>query len=87
MSKYRNKKKGAKPAQPKLKTPVFNYNCTCHDQKANKKPCVVDHATQFSDRNKLEHSLGTWNCALTGKKCKVSRTRVKVEIPESLVAA
>ena len=79
MSKYRNKKKGGKPAPMKLDAPVFNYNCQCHDLRASKKPCVIDYATQFSDRNKLEHSLGTWTCAVTRKKCAVNRTRNKVE--------
>ena len=84
MSNYRNKKKqkGARVAPRKLDAPVFNYNCTCHDLKANKKPCLVDVATQFSDRNKLEHSLGTWNCQVTRKACKVNRTRNKTEEPE-----
>jgi hypothetical protein len=39
----------------------------------------VDAATQFSDRNKSEHSLGTWTCAIDRKKCKVNRTRNKQE--------
>jgi len=81
VSNYRNKKKqkGAKVAPRKLGAPVFNYNCQCHDTKANKKPCVLDAATQFSDRNKLEHSLGTWTCAISRKACKVNRTRNKSE--------
>lgn len=79
MSKYRNKKKGVKVAPRKLGAPVFNYNCQCHDVKASKKPCIADVATQFSDRNKLEHSLGTWACGITRKKCKVNRTRNKQE--------
>jgi hypothetical protein len=88
MSKnYRNKKKGVRVAPRKLGAPVFNYNCVCHDIKASKKPCVVDAATQFSDRNKLEHSLGTWTCAITRKACKVNRTRNKVEEPETEQAA
>jgi hypothetical protein len=88
MSKYRNKKKDVKPApKRKLDAPVFNYNCQCHDIKASKKPCVVDTATQFSDRNKLEHSLGTWTCAISRKACKVNRTRNKVEEPETEQAA
>ena len=89
MSNYRNKKKqkGAKVAPRKLGAPVFNYNCQCHDTKASKKPCVIDDATQLSDRNKLEHSLGTWNCAITRKACKVNRTRNKVEEPEQEQAA
>ena len=78
-SKYRNKKKGVKSAPRKLDAPVFNYNCHCHDLKASKKPCVIDHDTPFSDRNKSEHSLGTWTCAITRKKCKVNRTRNKQE--------
>ena len=80
MSKYRNKKKkGSNPAPKKLDAPVFLYNCQCHDTKASKKPCVIDDATQLSDRNKLEHSLGTWTCAITRKACKVNRTRNKEE--------
>lgn len=84
MSNYRNKKKkGVKVAPRKLDAPVFNYNCQCHDITASKRPCVVDVGTQFSDRNKLEHSLGSWTCAITRKKCKVNRTRNKAEEPAS----
>lgn len=87
MSKYRNKKKGVKVAPRKLGAPVFNYNCQCHDVKASKKPCIADVATQFSDRNKLEHSLGTWTCSITRKKCKVNRTKNRPEIDEAEKAA
>ncbi len=78
-SKYRSKKKGAKSVPRKLGTVVFQYNCQCHDVRANKKPCVIDFDTPFEDRNKLEHSLGTWRCAVTNTSCKVSRTRKKAE--------
>ena len=79
MSNYRNKKKGVKGTAKKLGDPVFLYTCHCHDEKAGKKPCSIDSDTQFSDRNKPEHSLGSWTCKLTGKKCKVNRTKNKVE--------
>jgi hypothetical protein len=78
MSKYRNKKKGARIAPRKLDAPVFLYNCQCHDTKASKKPCVIA-AVRFPDRNKLENSLGTWTCAISRKACKVNRTRNKQE--------
>lgn len=82
-SKYKSKNKGGKPVAPKRKlaTPVYTYECLCHGVQAKKKPCVIDDATEFSDRNKAEHSLGTWNCQVTRKACKVSRTKYKVEEP------
>jgi hypothetical protein len=87
VSNYRNKKKkGVRVASKRLGDPVFQYNCHCHDVKASKKPCIVDSDTQFSDRNKLEHSLGTWTCAITRKSCKVNRTRNKQEETEQVSA-
>jgi hypothetical protein len=78
-SKYKDKRKGRdnKPVPKKkpLGEPVFIYTSVCHGVRANKKPCIVDVATQFSDRNKAEHSLGSWNCTFCRKKCSVTRKK------------
>jgi hypothetical protein len=90
-SKYKDKqKKGFKPVpKKKLGEPVFVYTSVCHGVRANKKPCVIDDATQFADRNKSEHSLGTWNCTLCRKACKVTRkpNKAEVEVIDGEVAA
>lgn len=78
-SKYKGKQKGKQPAvvaKPvKKEPPVFDYPCECHGLPAKKKPCVIDRATEFKDRNKIEHSLGTFTCRVTGRKTKVSRVK------------
>ena len=83
MSNYKAKQKFKKPTGAvtpvKKVPPVFSYPCDCHGVPANKPPCAIDKASEFKDRNKLEHSLGTWNCSITRKACKVSRTKYKEE--------
>lgn len=76
-SKYKNKKNA--PIPRKLGKPVFSYTSDCHSAPASKRPCLVDDGTKFEDRNKLEHSLGTWKCSICRKTCKVSRSKNKVE--------
>lgn len=64
--------------------PVFSYTSVCCSMPASKKPCAIDGSVEFADRNKLEHSLGTWNCTKCRKKAKVTRSKNKVE--ESKIA-
>jgi hypothetical protein len=85
MSSYKQKQKGKQKFSPavlkpfKKVPPVFDYLCECHGLPAKKKPLTIDKATDFKDRNKLEHSLGTFNCSVTRKKVKVSRVKHKEE--------
>lgn len=79
-SKYQKKQNGrGKPVVPPVKlkkeSPVFDYTSVCCQSPAKKKACVIDKALDFKDRNKLEHSLGTWNCTNCRKACKVTRAK------------
>jgi hypothetical protein len=81
MSKYSQKKKPILNRGPvsKKEPPVFDYTSACCSAPARKKACVIDKAVELKDRNKLEHSLGTWNCANCRKACKVTRSKHKAE--------
>ena len=73
----KRKKKAVRKTTPG--EPVFVYTSQCCHEPANKKACAIDGSVEFSDRNKPEHSLGTWNCTRCRKKCKVTRAKARVE--------
>jgi hypothetical protein len=77
-SKYRNKQK-QKPQVFKRPEIVFNYACTCHGLRAEKKACAKGNG-EMDDKGFFQSPLGTWNCSVTKRACKVQRTR-KLVVP------
>jgi hypothetical protein len=76
-SKYKGKNKGKAVVRVyKQGLPVFTYKCDCHDLPATKKACAKGNG-EVDDNGFFQSPLGTWNCTITRRKCKVSRHRAK----------
>lgn len=78
-SKYSKKFKKKSAPKAKIGKPVFSYFVEGTDTLATKVPCLRD--PEATKKDPSQSHLGTWKNPLTGKKCKVTRVRNKVEEP------
>lgn len=78
MSKYKSKQKNKVVRVFTSSAPVFSYTSVCHSAPATKKPCAKGNG-EVDDQGFYQSPLGTWNCSVCRKPCKVTRSKAKKE--------